>query len=78
MVKPFTGVDLGIWKASPAALSCPLDVHSKRSSKLGLQQENKNDKSINRIGLKILAVRTFDPVKYDCFIWARCFEGFKN
>ncbi|MFV8352084.1 TIGR02757 family protein [Flavobacterium sp. XS2P14] len=75
-----TGVDLGIWKSiSPAALSCPLDVHSGNvARKLGLLTRKQNDgKALTELDLKLRQFEPSDPVKYDFALFGLgVFEGF--
>lgn len=62
------GVDFGIWKSiSPAALSCPLDVHSGNvARKLGLLTRKQNDsKALAELDTKLREFDANDPVKYD-------------
>ena len=62
------GVDLGIWKSiSPAALSCPLDVHSGNvARKLGLLTRKQNDaKALLELDTNLRRFDANDPVKYD-------------
>lgn len=62
------GVDLGIWKSiSPAALSCPLDVHSGNvARKLGLLTRKQNDgKALTELDTQLRLLDKNDPVKYD-------------
>ncbi len=62
------GVDLGIWKSiSPAALSCPLDVHSGNvARKLGLLNRKQNDgKALTELDSQLRLLDKNDPVKYD-------------
>lgn len=62
------GVDLGIWKSiSPAALSCPLDVHSGNvARKLGLLKRKQNDgKALAELDTQLRILDPNDPVKYD-------------
>lgn len=62
------GVDLGIWKSiSPAALSCPLDVHSGNvARKLGILNRKQNDgKALAELDAKLREFDPNDPVKYD-------------
>jgi uncharacterized protein (TIGR02757 family) len=74
------GVDLGIWKKiSPAALSCPLDVHSGNvARKLGLLSRKQNDgKAVAELDLKLRKLDPNDPVKYDFALFGLgVFEGF--
>jgi uncharacterized protein (TIGR02757 family) len=74
------GVDLGIWKTiSPAALSCPLDVHSGNvARKLGLLSRKQNDaKALAELDLKLRELDPNDPVKYDFALFGLgVFEGF--
>jgi len=74
------GVDLGIWKSiSPAALSCPLDVHSGNvARKLGLLTRKQNDgKAVAELDLKLRELDPNDPVKYDYALFGLgVFEGF--
>ena len=63
-----TGVDLGIWKSiSPAALSCPLDVHSGNvARKLGILTRKQNDaKALAELDAQLRLMDAVDPVKYD-------------
>lgn len=62
------GVDFGIWKnILPAALSCPLDVHSGNvARKLGLLDRTQNDgKALAILDQKLRELDAADPVKYD-------------
>lgn len=62
------GVDFGIWKSiSPAALSCPLDVHSGTvARKLGLLNRKQNDaKALLELDTNLRQLDANDPVKYD-------------
>jgi uncharacterized protein (TIGR02757 family) len=74
------GVDFGIWKSlSPAALSCPLDVHSGNiARKLGLLERKQNDaKALAELDAKLRALDPTDPVKYDFALFGLgAFEGF--
>ncbi len=74
------GVDLGIWKSiSPAALSCPLDVHSGNvARKLGILTRKQNDgKALAELDLKLRELDPNDPVKYDFALFGLgVFEGF--
>ncbi|WP_413998846.1 TIGR02757 family protein [Flavobacterium sp. W1B] len=74
------GVDLGIWKTiSPAALSCPLDVHSGNvARKLGLLTRKQNDgKALAELDAKLRKLDPNDPVKYDFALFGLgVFEGF--
>lgn len=74
------GVDLGIWKSiSPAALSCPLDVHSGNvARKLGLLIRKQNDgKALAELDLQLRILDSADPVKYDFALFGLgVFEGF--
>ncbi|PXY40687.1 TIGR02757 family protein [Flavobacterium cheongpyeongense] len=74
------GVDLGIWKTiSPAALSCPLDVHSGNvARKLGLLTRKQNDgKALAELDIKLRKLDPNDPVKYDFALFGLgVFEGF--
>ncbi|MFE3848807.1 TIGR02757 family protein [Flavobacterium sp. LB3P45] len=74
------GVDLGIWKGiSPAALSCPLDVHSGNvARKLGLLNRKQNDgKALAELDLQLRILDSSDPVKYDFALFGLgVFEGF--
>jgi uncharacterized protein (TIGR02757 family) len=63
-----SGVDFGIWtKIAPAALSCPLDVHSgKVARKLGLLSRKQNDaKALMELDNSLRKMDPIDPVKYD-------------
>jgi len=75
------GVDLGIWKSiSPAALSCPLDVHSGNvARKLGLLTRKQNDsKALAELDKNLRLMDPNDPVKYDFALFGLgVFEGFK-
>jgi uncharacterized protein (TIGR02757 family) len=74
------GVDLGIWKSiSPAALSCPLDVHSGNvARKLGLLHRKQNDaKALAELDAQLRILDANDPVKYDFALFGLgVFEGF--
>jgi len=74
------GVDLGIWKSiSPAALSCPLDVHSGNvARKLGLLSRKQNDsKALAELDNSLREFDPNDPVKYDFALFGLgVFEGF--
>ena len=74
------GVDLGIWKSiSPAALSCPLDVHSGNvARKLGILDRKQNDgKALAALDAKLREFDPSDPVKYDFALFGLgVFEGF--
>lgn len=74
------GVDLGIWKSiSPAALSCPLDVHSGNvARKLGLLKRKQNDgKALAELDIALRKMDSTDPVKYDFALFGLgVFEGF--
>jgi uncharacterized protein (TIGR02757 family) len=74
------GVDLGIWKSiSPAALSCPLDVHSGNvARKLGLLLRKQNDgKALAELDKQLRILDPNDPVKYDFALFGLgVFEGF--
>ena len=62
------GVDFGFWnKISPAALSCPLDVHSGNiARKLGLLKRKQNDaKALAQLDKNLRKLDQNDPVKYD-------------
>ena len=74
------GVDFGIWKSiSPAALSCPLDVHSGNvARKLGLLTRKQNDgKALAELDTALRLLDPDDPVKYDFALFGLgVFEGF--
>lgn len=74
------GVDFGIWKSiSPAALSCPLDVHSGNvARKLGLLTRRQNDaKALAELDTQLRLLDPTDPVKYDFALFGLgVFEGF--
>ena len=74
------GVDFGIWKSiSPAALSCPLDVHSGNvARKLGLLSRTQNDgKALLELDTSLRLLDATDPVKYDYALFGLgVFEGF--
>jgi uncharacterized protein (TIGR02757 family) len=74
------GVDFGIWKTiSPAALSCPLDVHSGNvARKLGLLNRKQNDgKALAELDTNLRLLDANDPVKYDFALFGLgVFEGF--
>lgn len=78
--KDTKGVDLGIWKTiSPAALSCPLDVHSGNvARKLGLLHRTQNDaKALAELDAQLRFLDPNDPVKYDFALFGLgVFEGF--
>ena len=72
------GVDFGIWKTiSPAALSCPLDVHSGNvARKLGLLHRTQNDaKALAELDAQLRILDPNDPVKYD---FAICHIGMRK
>ena len=75
-----SGVDFGIWKSiSPAALSCPLDVHSGNvARKLGLLTRKQNDsKALTELDKALRLLDANDPVKYDFALFGLgVFEGF--
>jgi uncharacterized protein (TIGR02757 family) len=74
------GVDFGIWKTiAPAALSCPLDVHSGNvARKLGLLNRKQNDgKALAELDTNLRLLDINDPVKYDFALFGLgVFEGF--
>lgn len=74
------GVDLGLWKGiSPAALSCPLDVHSGNvARKLGILTRKQNDaKALAELDTQLRLLDATDPVKYDFALFGLgVFEGF--
>ncbi|TRW25816.1 TIGR02757 family protein [Flavobacterium zepuense] len=74
------GVDLGLWKTiSPAALSCPLDVHSGNvARKLGILTRKQNDaKALAELDAQLRLMDATDPVKYDFALFGLgVFEGF--
>jgi uncharacterized protein (TIGR02757 family) len=74
------GVDFGLWKSiSPAALSCPLDVHSGNvARKLGLLTRTQNDgKALFELDTELRKLDANDPVKYDFALFGLgVFEGF--
>lgn len=78
--KDNTGVDFGIWKnISPAALSCPLDVHSGNvARKLKLLNRKQNDqKALQELDKSLRILDASDPVKYDFALFGLgVFEGF--
>jgi uncharacterized protein (TIGR02757 family) len=62
------GVDFGIWKSiKPAALSCPLDVHTGNvARKLRLLSRKQNDaKTLLELDTALRKMDPDDPVKYD-------------
>ncbi|MFL9843991.1 TIGR02757 family protein [Flavobacterium rhizosphaerae] len=75
-----SGVDLGLWKSiSPAALSCPLDVHSGNvARKLGILTRKQNDaKALAELDAQLRLMDAADPVKYDFALFGLgVFEGF--
>ncbi|MGC4039423.1 MAG: TIGR02757 family protein [Flavobacterium sp.] len=74
------GVDFGLWKSiPPAALSCPLDVHSGNvARKLGLLTRKQNDgKALTELDAALRMLDPNDPVKYDFALFGLgVFEGF--
>ena len=72
-------VDFGLWNsASPAQLSCPLDVHSGNvARKLGLLDRKQNDaKALAELDLNLRKMDPKDPVKYDFALFGLgVFEG---
>ncbi|WP_196888454.1 TIGR02757 family protein [Aureivirga sp. CE67] len=75
-----TGVDFGLWKnIKPAALSCPLDVHSGNiARKLGILERKQNDaKALFELDTALRKMDKEDPVKYDFALFGLgVFEGF--
>ncbi len=65
--KDVQGVDFGLWKASPARLMCPLDVHSGRAARsLGLLHRKYDDwKAVEELTTHLRILDINDPVKYD-------------
>jgi uncharacterized protein (TIGR02757 family) len=65
------GVDFGIWKMSPALLTCPLDVHSARvARKLKLLKRKQNDwLAAEELTDKLRLLDPKDPVKYDIVLF---------
>ena len=62
------GVDFGIWKnINPAALSCPLDVHSGGiARKLKILKRKQNDaRALAELDRNLRKMDPLDPVKYD-------------
>lgn len=81
MVRPASGgVDFGLWqKISPAALSCPLDVHSGKVARaLGLLSRKQNDaRAMAELDTSLRKLDPKDPVKYDFALFGLgVFEGF--
>jgi uncharacterized protein (TIGR02757 family) len=78
--KDNAGVDLGIWTTiSPAALSCPLDVHSGNvARKLGILTRKQNDaKALYELDTQLRLMDKADPVKYDFALFGLgVFESF--
>ncbi len=78
--KDSSGVDFGIWKSiNPAALSCPLDVHSGNvARKLNLLTRKQNDsKALVELDTNLRALDIMDPTKYDFALFGLgVFEGF--
>lgn len=78
--KDETGVDFGLWNTiSPAALSCPLDVHSGRvARRLSLLKRKQNDaKAVKQLDESLQKLDPSDPVKYDFALFGLgVFEGF--
>jgi uncharacterized protein (TIGR02757 family) len=78
--KDTCGVDFGIWKSiNPAALSCPLDVHSGNvARKLNLLTRKQNDaKALLELDTNLRALDIKDPTKYDFALFGLgVFEGF--
>lgn len=74
------GVDFGLWTGiPPAALSCPLDVHSGRvARKLGLLKRSQNDaRAVEELDGSLRDFDARDPVKYDFALFGLgVFEGF--
>lgn len=66
--KDSRGVDFGLWNSlSPAALMCPLDVHTANVSRqLGLLSRKQNDwKAVEELTGSLREFDPDDPVKYD-------------
>jgi len=80
--KDTNDVDFGIWKnASPALLSCPLDVHSGNVARsLQLLKRNKNDATaLDELDFNLRKLDPLDPVKYDFALFGLgVFEGFSK
>lgn len=74
------GIDFGIWRRlSPAALMCPLDIHSGRvARKLKLLARKQNDwKAVEELTGNLRHLDAQDPVKYDISLFALgAMEGF--
>ena len=75
-----SGVDFGLWKdIDPAALSCPLDVHSGNvARKLGLLDRKQNDAvAVRELDAALRELDPKDPVRYDFALFGLgVFEGF--
>ncbi|MFN3918002.1 MAG: TIGR02757 family protein [Flavobacteriales bacterium] len=76
------GVDMGWWKnASPALLSCPLDVHTGNVAReLGLIQRKQNDrKALEELDKVLRKFNSADPVLYDFALFGiGIFEKMEN
>ncbi|MFL5762922.1 MAG: TIGR02757 family protein [Bacteroidia bacterium] len=75
------GVDFGIWdsRLKPAALMCPLDVHTGNVGRaLGLLKRTQNDwKSVEELTASLRKLDPKDPVKYDFSLFGLgVFENF--
>ena len=80
MVRNDKRVDLGIWNTiPPAALSCPLDVHSGNvARRLGILTRAQNDaKALAELDAALRSLDSTDPVRYDFALFGLgVFEGF--
>lgn len=76
------GVDFGLWQQlSPAALMCPLDVHSGNTARnLGLLSRKQNDwKAVEELTYNLRKLDKSDPVKYDFALFGMgVFEKWKK
>lgn len=72
------GVDFGLWqKIPPAALSCPLDVHSGRVARaLGLLTRPTDDrKAVLELDAALRTFNHTDPVRYDFALYGLGMSG---
>lgn len=80
--KDMRGVDFGIWKQiPPAALYCPLDLHSGKVARdLGLLNRKQDDwKSVVELTNSLRVLDPVDPVRFDYALYGTgVFERYKD
>jgi uncharacterized protein (TIGR02757 family) len=74
MVRPADGIDLGMWRVSPARLLVPVDVHIHRLARnLGFTRRSSPSwKTTEEITRALARFDAADPVSYD---FALCHMG---